>query len=114
MSTQPTITITITTCTFTEHGRNRGRHSDRDPLSQARQEGAGKDGDGLHNTPMNSTELSESKQVIELMKRIVDGVMANEMGALQYEMFEDLQTQDICFVEKYYASFSLQGGICLR
>lgn len=39
------------------------------------------------------------------MKKIVDGVTAHEMGALQYEMFEDLKTQEICFVEKYYASF---------
>lgn len=39
------------------------------------------------------------------MKKIVDGVTENEKGALQYEMFEDQNTQEICFVEKYYASF---------
>lgn len=43
------------------------------------------------------------------MRKIVDGVIANEMGALQYEMFEDLKTQEICFVEKYYASFSCKA-----
>jgi hypothetical protein len=35
------------------------------------------------------------------MKKIVDGVIDNEMGALQYEMFEDQKTHEICFVEKY-------------
>jgi hypothetical protein len=40
------------------------------------------------------------------MKKIVDGVTENEKGALQYEMFEDQKTHEICFVEKYYASFS--------
>lgn len=43
------------------------------------------------------------------MKKIVDGVIANEMGALQYEMFEDINTQEICFVEKYHASFSCKA-----
>lgn len=43
------------------------------------------------------------------MKKIVDGVIANEIGALQYEMFEVLKTQEICFVEKYYASFSCKA-----
>ena len=42
------------------------------------------------------------------MKKIVDGVIEHEKGALQYEMFEDQKTHEICFVEKYYASFSVR------
>ncbi|TID26926.1 Dimeric alpha+beta barrel [Venturia nashicola] len=48
-----------------------------------------------------SPKPGKKDRVIEIMKRIVDGVIANEMGALQYEMFEDLETGEICFVEKY-------------
>ncbi|KAE9970697.1 hypothetical protein EG328_006122 [Venturia inaequalis] len=48
-----------------------------------------------------SPKPGKKERVIELMKKIVDGVIANEMGALQYEMFEDINTQEICFVEKY-------------
>lgn len=39
------------------------------------------------------------------MKKIIDGVIENETGALQYEMFENLNTNEICLVEKYHASF---------
>lgn len=39
------------------------------------------------------------------MKKIIDGVIENETGALQYEMFENLKTNEICLVEKYHASF---------
>lgn len=53
-----------------------------------------------------------AKQVVELMKKIIDGVIENETGALQYEMFENLNTNEICLVEKYHASFFfLQGNI---
>ncbi|QDS70684.1 hypothetical protein FKW77_001404 [Venturia effusa] len=48
-----------------------------------------------------SPKPGKKERVVELMRKIVDGVIANEMGALQYEMFEDLKTHEICFVEKY-------------